>query len=126
MMKKKYHLAYDIHYIKAQKVRQLISDEFKAAFEKVDVILGPAVPSTAFKTGEKTSDPIEMYLSDLYTAGVNLAGLPGLCAPAGFIDGLPIGHQLIGNYFAGGQLLNFAHQYQQVTDWHTQLPSDIT
>lgn len=111
---------YDAFYLKAQKVRQLISNDFKAAFADVDVILGPAVPSTAFKIGEKTSDPIEMYLSDLYTAGVNLAGLPGLCAPAGFIEGLPIGFQLIGNYFKSGQLLNLAHQYQQVTDWHQQ------
>jgi aspartyl-tRNA(Asn)/glutamyl-tRNA(Gln) amidotransferase subunit A len=109
---------YDAYYIKAQKVRQLISDDFKRAFESCDVILGPSVPSTAFKFGEKSDDPIEMYLSDLYTAGVNLAGLPGLNAPAGFINDLPIGHQLIGNYFASAKLLNLAHQYQQVTDWH--------
>lgn len=109
---------YDAYYKKAQKVRQLISNQFKAVFNNVDVILAPAVPSTAFKIGEKTSDPIEMYLSDLYTAGVNLAGLPGLCAPAGFIDGLPIGHQLIGNYFGSAKLLNLAHKYQQETDFH--------
>ena len=114
---------YEAYYKKAQKVRQLISDQFKSVFNEVDIILGPAVPSTAFKIGEKTSDPIEMYLSDLYTAGVNLAGLPGLCAPAGFINDLPIGHQLIGNYFASAKLLNLAHQYQQVTDWHTKSPN---
>lgn len=111
---------YDAYYLKAQKVRQLISRDFKAAFEKVDVILAPSVPSTAFKIGEKSDDPIAMYLSDLYTAGVNLAGLPGLSAPAGFINDLPIGYQLIGNYFQSSKLLNLAHQYQQVTDWHTR------
>jgi len=116
---------YDAFYLKAQKIRKLISNDFQQAFQQVDVIINPAVPSTAFKIGEKTDDPIEMYLSDLYTAGVNLAGLPGISAPAGFIDGLPIGHQLIGNYFTEGLLLNLAHQYQQVTDWHQQLPEGI-
>jgi aspartyl-tRNA(Asn)/glutamyl-tRNA(Gln) amidotransferase subunit A len=112
---------YDAFYVKAQQIRQLISDDFKKVFSEVDVILSPAVPSTAFKIGGKSNDPIEMYLSDLYTAGVNLAGLPALSAPAGFIDGLPIGHQLIGNYFSSGKLLSLAHHYQQVTDWHKKL-----
>ena len=116
---------FDAFYLKAQKIRQLISNDFKTAFTQCDAILGPTVPSTAFKIGEKTADPIEMYLSDLYTAGVNLAGLPGINLPAGFIEGLPIGHQLIGNYFAEEKLLNLAHQYQQVTNWHQQLPEGI-
>ena len=115
---------FDAYYTKAQKIRHLISDDFKQAFKKVDVILSPAVPSTAFKFGEKSTDPTEMYLSDLYTAGVNLAGLPALCAPAGFIDGLPIGFQLIGDYFSSAKLLNFAHQYQQVTDWHKHIATE--
>ena len=116
---------FDAFYLKAQKVRQLISNDFKNAFTKVDAIIGPTVPSTAFAIGEKTDDPIEMYLSDLYTAGVNLAGLPGISLPAGFINSLPIGHQLIGNYFTEANLLNLAHQYQQVTNWHLQLPEGI-
>jgi aspartyl-tRNA(Asn)/glutamyl-tRNA(Gln) amidotransferase subunit A len=116
---------FDAFYLKAQKVRQLISNEFKAVFTQVDAIIGPTVPDTAFKIGEKSADPIAMYLSDLYTAGVNLAGLPGISLPAGFIAGLPIGHQLIGNYFTEEKLLNLAHQYQQVTHWHQQLPEGI-
>ena len=116
---------FDAFYLKAQKIRQLISDDFQQAFNTVDVIINPAVPTPAFKIGEKTDNPIEMYLSDLYTAGVNLAGLPGISAPAGFINGLPIGHQLIGNYFAEALLLNLTHQYQQVTNWHQQLPEGI-
>ena len=116
---------FDAFYLKAQKIRQLISNDFKTAFTQCDAIMGPTVPSTAFKIGEKTADPIEMYLSDLYTAGVNLAGLPGISLPAGFIEGLPIGHQLIGNYFAEEKLLNLAHQYQQITNWHEQLPEGI-
>ncbi len=116
---------FDAFYLKAQKVRQLISDDFKNAFTQVDAIISPTVPSTAFKIGEKTADPIEMYLSDLYTAGINLAGLPGISLPTGFINGLPVGHQLIGNYFTEANLLNLAHQYQQVTNWHLQLPEGI-
>jgi aspartyl-tRNA(Asn)/glutamyl-tRNA(Gln) amidotransferase subunit A len=88
----------------------------------VDVILGPTSPTTAFKLGEKVDDPISMYLSDIYTIGVNLAGLPGLSIPAGFSHGLPVGMQLIGNYFGEARLLNIAHQYQKVTDWHTRKP----
>ena len=114
---------YDAYYIKAQKIRRLISDDFKRAFEQVDVIMGPTAPTTAFKMGEKADDPITMYLSDIYTIAVNLAGLPGMSIPAGFADGLPVGLQLIGNYFDEAGLLNVAHQFQQSTDWHTQTPA---
>ena len=113
---------YDAYYIKAQKVRRLISDDFKQAFEKVDVIMGPASPNVAFKIGERSDDPIAMYLSDIYTIATNLAGLPGMSVPAGFADGMPVGLQIIGNYFAESQLLNTAHQYQLNTDWHTKMP----
>ena len=113
---------YDAYYLKAQKVRRLISDDFKRAFEQVDVIMGPTSPSVAFKLGEKADDPINMYLSDIYTIAVNLAGLPGMSVPAGFVNNLPVGLQIIGNYFDEARLLNVAHQYQQVTDWHTQMP----
>lgn len=113
---------YDAYYLKAQKVRRLIRDDFTQAFKHVDVILSPTAPTPAFKLGEKTSDPISMYLSDIYTIAVNLAGLPGMSVPAGFVNKLPIGMQLIGNLFGEAKLLNVAHQYQQVTDWHKQLP----
>lgn len=114
---------YDAYYIKAQKIRRLISEDFKQAFEKVDVIMGPTAPTTAFKVGEKADDPITMYLSDIYTIAVNLAGLPGMSIPAGFADGLPVGLQLIGNYFDEAGLLKIAHQFQQSTDWHKQSPA---
>lgn len=113
---------YDAYYIKAQKIRRLIRDDFKKAFENVDVILSPTAPTTAFKQGEKTSDPITMYLSDIYTIAVNLAGLPGMSLPAGLSNGLPIGMQLIGNYFGEAKLLNIAHCFQQATDWHQRIP----
>jgi len=113
---------YDAYYLKAQKIRGLISRDFHHAFQNVDVILGPTSPCTAFKLGEKADDPISMYLSDIYTIAVNLAGLPGLSIPAGFANGLPIGMQLIGNYFAEAKLLNVAHHYQKATDWHTRTP----
>ena len=113
---------YDAYYLKAQKMRHLISDDFAQAFKQVDVIMGPTAPSTAFKIGEKTDDPVAMYLSDLYTGAVNLAGLPGMSIPAGFANGLPVGLQLIGNYFEEGRLLNIAHQFQQVTDFHAKVP----
>jgi aspartyl-tRNA(Asn)/glutamyl-tRNA(Gln) amidotransferase subunit A len=113
---------YDAYYLKAQKIRRLISDDFRKAFEQVDVILGPTAPSTAFRFGEKTADPIAMYLSDIYTIAVNLAGLPGMSIPVGFADGLPIGMQVIGNYFSEDRLLNVAHRFQCVTDWHTRTP----
>ena len=113
---------YDAYYIKAQKIRRLISDDFKQALEQVDVIMGPVSPTPAFGIGEKTDDPIEMYLADIYTIAINLAGLPAMSVPAGFIDNKPVGLQIIGNYFDEAKLLNVAHQYQQVTDWHQQTP----
>lgn len=121
---------YDAYYLKAQQIRHLIADDFKAAFKQCDIIMGPTVPSTAFKTGEKTDDPVAMYLQDIYTIATNLAGLPGMSIPAGFsasIDGhdLPVGLQLIGNYFDEARMLNVAHAYQQVTDWHTTMPKGI-
>jgi aspartyl-tRNA(Asn)/glutamyl-tRNA(Gln) amidotransferase subunit A len=116
---------YDAFYLKAQKVRQLISQDYQAAFKQVDVILSPTAPNTAFKIGELMDDPIKMYLSDLYTAGTNLAGLPALSAPAGFLNKLPVGFQLIGNYFSEVKLFNMAHQYQQHTTWHTQTPEGL-
>ncbi|MBL1320144.1 MAG: Asp-tRNA(Asn)/Glu-tRNA(Gln) amidotransferase subunit GatA [Methylophaga sp.] len=113
---------YDAYYLKAQQCRRLISDDFKQAFKEVDVIMGPTAPTTAFKTGEKTDDPIAMYLADIYTISTNLAGLPGMSIPAGFVNGLPVGLQLIGNYFEEAKLLNIAHLYQQATNWHQQVP----
>jgi aspartyl-tRNA(Asn)/glutamyl-tRNA(Gln) amidotransferase subunit A len=109
---------FDAYYLKAQKVRQLITDEFRAAFEQVDLLIGPTTPTPAFDIGAKIDDPITMYLNDIYTIGANLAGLPGLSMPCGFVDGLPMGVQLIGPHFSEGRLLNAAHQYQQATDWH--------
>jgi len=116
---------YDAYYLKAQKVRQLISDDFKQAFEKVDVIMGPTSPSVAFRFGERSDDPISMYLSDIYTIAANLAGLPGMSIPAGFAHDLPVGLQIIGNYFDEARLLNVAHQYQLNSDWHTQMPAQF-
>jgi aspartyl-tRNA(Asn)/glutamyl-tRNA(Gln) amidotransferase subunit A len=116
---------YDAYYLKAQQLRHLISDDFKEAFKQVDVIMGPASPSPAFNIGEKAEDPISMYLSDIYTIAVNLAGLPGMSVPAGFVDGKPIGLQIIGNYFEESRLLNVAHQYQQQTGWHRQMPDSF-
>ena len=113
---------YDAYYLKAQKVRNLIRNDFVEAFKKVDVILSPTTPTPAFKIGEKTSDPISMYLSDIYTIAVNLAGLPAMSIPAGFVNQLPIGMQLIGNLFGEAKLLNIAHQFQQATDWHKRIP----
>jgi aspartyl-tRNA(Asn)/glutamyl-tRNA(Gln) amidotransferase subunit A len=116
---------YDAYYLKAQQLRRRISEDFREAFKQVDVIMGPTSPTVAFKFGEKTADPVTMYLSDIYTIAVNLAGLPGMSIPAGFVDGLPVGLQIIGNYFAEGRLLNVAHQYQKVTDWHGRMPAGI-
>ncbi len=113
---------YDAYYIKAQKARQLISQDFKQAFEKVDVIMGPTSPTVAFNLGEKTDDPVTMYLSDAYTIATNLAGLPGMSVPCGFVGQRPVGLQIIGNYFDEARLLNVAHQYQQNTDWHSRAP----
>ncbi|MBD3620503.1 MAG: Asp-tRNA(Asn)/Glu-tRNA(Gln) amidotransferase subunit GatA [Chromatiales bacterium] len=114
---------YDAYYLKAQKIRRLISDDFRKAFEQVDVIMGPSSPSTAFKVGEKADDPVTMYLSDIYTIAANLAGLPGMSVPAGEVGGLPVGLQIIGNYFDEARLLNVAHRFQQATDWHERAPT---
>jgi aspartyl-tRNA(Asn)/glutamyl-tRNA(Gln) amidotransferase subunit A len=116
---------YDAYYLKAQKIRHLIADDFKAAFAQCDIIMGPTVPSTAFKTGEKTGDPVAMYLQDIYTIATNLAGLPGMSIPVGFSHDLPVGLQIIGNYFDEARMLNIGHAYQQVTDWHTKMPKGI-
>ncbi len=113
---------YDAYYLKAQQIRRLISQDFEAAFQQVDLILGPTSPSVAFNLGEKVDDPVTMYLSDIYTIAVNLAGLPGLSIPAGFHRQRPVGLQLIGNYFEEARLLNLAHRYQQETDWHRRQP----
>lgn len=115
---------YDAYYLKALKIRGLIRNDFIAAFKKVDVILGPTTPISAFKIGEKTADPVSLYLTDIYTIAVNLAGLPGISIPVGFSQGLPIGMQLIGNLFEEARLLNVAHSYQKVTDWHTAAPKE--
>ena len=114
---------YDAYYRKAQQVRRLIRDDFARAFETVDVIAGPTAPSTAFALGAKASDPVQMYLSDIFTIAANLAGLPALSVPAGFVGGRPVGMQLIGNHFDEARLLAAAHGYQQRTDWHTRRPS---
>ncbi len=116
---------YDAYYLKAQQIRRLISNDFVEAFKTVDVILGPTSPTTAFKIGEKLNDPISMYLSDINTISANLAGIPGLSIPAGFVKQRPVGLQLIGNYFKEAHLLNIAHQYQQRTDWHKQTPTNF-
>ncbi|HYN55365.1 MAG TPA: Asp-tRNA(Asn)/Glu-tRNA(Gln) amidotransferase subunit GatA [Methylotenera sp.] len=116
---------YDAYYIKAQQIRRLIAQDFVEAFKKCDVIMGPAAPSTAFKAGEKVDDPVAMYLQDIYTISTNLAGLPGMSVPAGFSNGLPVGLQIIGNYFDEARMLNVAHQYQQVTNWHTDMPESL-
>jgi aspartyl-tRNA(Asn)/glutamyl-tRNA(Gln) amidotransferase subunit A len=118
------HGYYDAYYLKAQKLRRLIAQDFAAALERCDLIAGPVSPTTAWPIGEKADDPVQMYLSDIYTIAVNLAGLPGLSHPAGFgSDGLPVGLQLIGNYFGEARLLNVAHQFQQATDWHQCRPA---
>jgi aspartyl-tRNA(Asn)/glutamyl-tRNA(Gln) amidotransferase subunit A len=114
---------YDAYYRKAQQIRRLIQQDFVQAFAEVDVIMGPTTPHPAWKLGEKSSDPVAMYLEDIYTLGVNLAGLPAMSAPAGFHGDMPVGLQLIGNYFAESKLLNIAHQYQQWTDWHQRSPT---
>jgi aspartyl-tRNA(Asn)/glutamyl-tRNA(Gln) amidotransferase subunit A len=114
---------YDAYYLKALKLRRLIAEDFKRAFERCDVIAGPTAPTTAFRLGAKVDDPVAMYLNDIYTIPVNLAGLPGVSIPAGFDSaGHPIGLQLIGQYFEEARLLNVAHRYQQVTDWHKKIP----
>ncbi|HEX3838743.1 MAG TPA: Asp-tRNA(Asn)/Glu-tRNA(Gln) amidotransferase subunit GatA [Steroidobacteraceae bacterium] len=113
---------YDAFYIKAQKVRRLIANEFDQAFRQVDVVMGPTTPTVAFALGSKTSDPITMYLNDIYTIGANLAGLPAMSIPCGLVQNLPVGLQIIGRHFAEERLLSAAHAYQRETDWHTRVP----
>jgi len=116
---------YDAYYLKAQQIRRLIAQDFTQAFKQCDVIMGPTAPSTAFKAGEKADDPVAMYLQDVYTIATNLAGLPGMSIPAGFSNGLPVGLQIMGNYFDEARMLDVAHAYQQVTDWHLAMPKGI-
>ena len=116
---------YDAYYLQAQKVRQLVSNDFINVFKDVDVIAGPTTPTTAFSSGAKSSDPIGMYLNDLFTVSANLSGLPGISAPCGFSNGLPIGLQLVAPANEEARLLNIAHRFQQLTDWHTQSPASI-
>ncbi len=113
---------FDAYYLKAQKARRLITDDFRAAFHQVDLLIGPTTPTPAFDIGAKTDDPVTMYLNDIYTIGANLAGLPGVSLPCGFVDGLPMGLQLIGPHFSEGKLLNAAHQFQLQTEWHRHAP----
>ena len=116
---------FDAYYLKAQKIRRLISDDFKAAYEKCDLIMGPSAPSIAFKSGEKQEDPLAMYMQDIFTISTNLAGLPAMSIPAGFVNELPVGLQLIGNHFDETKILNAAHIYQKNTDWHLRNPKGI-
>ncbi len=113
---------YDAYYLKAQQIRQLISDDFRRAFESVDVLMGPTSPTTAFRLGEKADDPVSMYLSDIYTIATNLAGLPGISIPVAPAEGRPVGLQVIGDYFREGRLLNLAHRFQRETGWHEAVP----
>ena len=116
---------YDAYYKKAQQIRRLIQEDFVRVLSEVDVIMGPTTPTPAFKLGEKTSDPVEMYMEDIFTLSLNLAGLPGMSIPCGMNNGLPVGLQIIGNYFAEEKLLNVAHKFQQATDWHTLKPAGL-
>ena len=113
---------YDAYYLKAQKARRLIADDFRRCFAEVDIIAGPTAPTPAFRLGEKVDDPVQMYLNDIYTIPVNLAGLPGMSIPCGFSQGLPVGLQLIGPHFGEAGLFNFGHAFQRETDWHTKVP----
>ena len=114
---------YDAYYKKALQIRRLIQQDYVNALSEVDIIMGPTTPHPAFKLGEKSSDPIAMYMEDIFTISLNLAGMPGMSIPCGFANGLPVGLQLIGNYFAEERLLNASHQFQQATDWHKQAPT---
>ena len=117
------HGYYDAYYLQAQKIRRMLSDDFQQAFQHCDVIAGPVAPTVAWKIGEKSEDPVANYLADIFTLPASLAGLPGMSLPAGFgAHGLPVGLQLIGNYFKEGELLQTAHAFQQATDWHLKTP----
>ena len=120
------HGYYDAYYLKAQQLRRLIADDFQRAYQRCDVIMGPTAPTTAFKLGAKTDDPVQMYLNDIFTIAGNLTGAPGISIPCGFDDkGLPVGLQIQGNYFAEATILRVAHQFQQATDWHKRMPAAI-
>jgi aspartyl-tRNA(Asn)/glutamyl-tRNA(Gln) amidotransferase subunit A len=120
------HGYYDAYYLKAQKIRRLIANDFVEAFKRCDVVVGPTSPTVAFKIGAKAADPVQMYLNDIYTIPANLAGLPGVSIPCGFGAGdLPVGLHIVGNYFAEAKMLNVAHQYQKATDWHKREPAGI-
>jgi aspartyl-tRNA(Asn)/glutamyl-tRNA(Gln) amidotransferase subunit A len=120
------HGYYDAYYLQAQKIRRLIATDFQEAYKVCDVIMGPTSPSVAFPFGAKSADPVQMYLADIYTIAVNLAGLPGMSIPCGFgAGGMPVGLQIIGAWFAEAKMLNVAHQYQQVTDWHARMPGGV-
>ena len=120
------HGYYDAYYLQAQKIRRIIAADFQAAFSQCDVILGPVAPDVAWRLGEKSKDPVQMYLEDIYTLSTNLAGLPAMSVPCGFnSNNLPIGMQLIGNYFSEARLLQVAHQYQQASDWHLRQASEV-
>ena len=114
---------YDAYYVKAQRIRRLIKNDFAQALAQVDVIMGPVAPTPAFDLGSNTKDPVAMYLEDIYTLSANMAGIPAMSAPAGFVGGRPVGLHIMGNYFNEAKLLNIAHQYQQITDWHLQTPA---
>ncbi len=118
------HGYYDAYYLKAQKIRRLIAQDFVAAFAKCDVIIGPTAPTVAFRSGEKVDDPVQMYLNDIYTIAPNLAGLPAMSIPCGFgAGGLPVGLQIVGNYFSEARMLGARAPYQQATDWHARVPA---
>jgi aspartyl-tRNA(Asn)/glutamyl-tRNA(Gln) amidotransferase subunit A len=120
------HGYYDAYYLKAQKIRRLIAADFVEAFKHCDVIMGPTSPSVAFAFGAKSADPVQMYLSDIYTISTNLAGLPGMSLPCGFGQGgMPVGLQIIGSWFGEAKMLQAAHQYQKATDWHTRMPENL-
>jgi aspartyl-tRNA(Asn)/glutamyl-tRNA(Gln) amidotransferase subunit A len=117
---------YDAYYLKAQQVRRLIAEDHQRAFKEVDVIMGPTAPSTAFPFGDKSDDPVKMYLNDIFTIAANLAGLPAMSIPCGFDGkGLPVGLHLIADYFNEAKMLNIAHRYQQATDWHLRKPTGV-
>ncbi|PIV71770.1 MAG: Asp-tRNA(Asn)/Glu-tRNA(Gln) amidotransferase GatCAB subunit A, partial [Rhodocyclales bacterium CG17_big_fil_post_rev_8_21_14_2_50_68_7] len=117
------HGYYDAYYLQAQRIRRLIAADFAAALANCDVLMGPTSPTTAFALGDRAGDPVQMYLSDIYTIAVNLAGLPAMSIPCGLgANGCPVGLHIIGDYFGEARILNVAHRYQQATDWHTRLP----
>jgi aspartyl-tRNA(Asn)/glutamyl-tRNA(Gln) amidotransferase subunit A len=120
------HGYYDAYYLQAQKIRRMIADDFQQAFQQCDVLMGPVTPTTAWKLGEKTTDPLQMYLADIYTLSTSLAGLPGMSFPCGFgKNGLPVGLQMIGNHFDEARMLQIADAFQQVTDWHQRQPEHL-